>query len=411
MINILKPELCCGCAACVQRCPKHCIVFYEDAQGFLYPRVDKGKCIDCGLCEKVCPIINKNPSVKMPEEVIAYKNMNDDIRKSSSSGGFFTAIAEKIISQDGVVFGARFDEHWNVVHDYTETQEGLPAFRMSKYVQSKIGDTFRQTEAFLKNGRKVLFTGTPCQISALHLFLRKSYENLYTLDFVCHGVPSPGVFRWYLQEELNKVAYGDNNSVSFPTIHSIPKEDVHCPDGLELKSIRFRDKCTGWKKYSFALDFAKATAAGEKIQFMLSTDLSKHPFLNGFINDLYLRPSCYKCPSKSLSSNSDFTVADFWGQENSFPEFDNNTGVSAVFANTPKSKCLINELQNSLIKHIAFNVFYSENPSLCHSVNLKRRTIKFWKYYGKYSFTETIQMAIRNDFIDILIKAKHRLFK
>lgn len=413
MIKILKSELCCGCAACVQKCPKQCISFHEDSKGFCYPEVNESLCVDCGLCEKVCPIINKREPGEQPKKVIAFKNQDDEIRKKSSSGGFFTVLAEKIIDEGGVVFGARFDERWNVVHSYTETKEGLAAFRCSKYVQSYIGDSFKEVETFLKSGRKVLFTGTPCQVSALHLFLRKDHDNLYTMDFVCHGVPSPGVFRWYLQGELNEIARkGNKNTVSLPTITSIPKGDVLIPKGIKIKDIRFRDKSTGWKKYSFALDLTKATAEGEKIQFTLSKDLTQHPFLRGFIGDLYLRPSCYNCPAKALSSRSDFTVADFWGQEDNFPNFDNNTGVSAVTLNTDKSHLLASSFFNghkSIEKD--FNIFYQHNPSFIHCVKLKRTSAKFWKLYGKYSFEETLKRTYKNNIIDIYFKIKNRIIK
>lgn len=200
MIDIKDKKLCCGCNACVQRCPKQCISVQKDEEGFLYPIVDLSICIDCGLCEKVCLVLNQG-SERNPIEVFAAVNKDDSIRMQSSSGGIFTALAEQIIQEKGVVFGARFDEKWEVKHDYTETIEGLKAFRGSKYVQSRIGDTFSKAEFFLKAGRKVMFTGTPCQIAGLRLFLRKEYENLLAVDIICHGVPSPLVWRKYLGEK------------------------------------------------------------------------------------------------------------------------------------------------------------------------------------------------------------------
>ena len=203
MINIQDKKDCCGCAACVQRCPKQCISLQEDSEGFLYPMVDASLCIDCGLCEKVCPIIHQADQ-RTPLGVYAAKNPDEAVRMQSSSGGVFTMLAERVLAEGGVVFGARWDERWEVVHDYVETAEGLAQFRGSKYVQSKIGRTFQQTESFLKQGRQVLFSGTPCQIAGLKNYLRKEYDNLLAVDFICHGVPSPGVFRTYLQEEINE---------------------------------------------------------------------------------------------------------------------------------------------------------------------------------------------------------------
>lgn len=201
MINIIEKKDCCGCSACVQRCPQQCISLEEDEEGFLYPIINEAACIDCGLCEKVCPVLHSGDAHK-PLKVFAAKNNNEKIRVESSSGGVFTVLAELVIDEGGVVFGAKFGEHWDVIHDYTETKEGLAAFRGSKYVQSRIGDCFNKAKSFLVQGRKVLFSGTPCQISGLKRFLGKEYDSLLTVDFICHGVPSPKVWRMYLNETI-----------------------------------------------------------------------------------------------------------------------------------------------------------------------------------------------------------------
>ena len=214
MIDIKEKNNCCGCSACVQICPKQCISMAADNEGFLYPQVNSAICIDCGLCEKVCPVINQS-APREPLVVYAAKNNNEDIRLKSSSGGIFTLLAEKVIEEGGVVFGAKFDADWNVVHDYTETIEGLAAFRGSKYVQSIIGDNFKTAKQFLNNGRKVLFSGTPCQIAGLKKYLRKEYDNLLTVDVVCHGVPSPMVWRDYLDYKRAKRAAGKNTVSEF----------------------------------------------------------------------------------------------------------------------------------------------------------------------------------------------------
>lgn len=167
----------------------------EDEEEFLYPQL----CIQCGLCENVCPVINQNEP-REPLKVYAAKNNNEEIRLKSSSGGVFTIFAEYVIAQGGVVFGVGYNEHWEAAHRYTETKEGLDAFRMSKYVQSLIENTFKEAESFFKKGRLVLYTGTPCQIAGLKKYLRRDYGNLLTMGFICHGIPSPGVFRWYLGE-------------------------------------------------------------------------------------------------------------------------------------------------------------------------------------------------------------------
>jgi len=200
-VQLVKRELCTGCGACYSICPVHCISMQEDPEGFLYPVIEKEKCTSCKKCENVCPAIVQGNERK-PLSVYAAKNLNEEIRRQSSSGGIFTLIAESIIQKGGVVFGARFNGNWEVVHDYTETEEGLAAFRGSKYVQSRIGDTYLKAKDFLLAGRKVLFSGTPCQIAGLKAFLQKDYDNLLTVDLICHGVPSPLVWKRYLDEVI-----------------------------------------------------------------------------------------------------------------------------------------------------------------------------------------------------------------
>ena len=275
MIEIRNKRDCCGCNACVQKCPQQCIGQSEDAEGFIYPQVDKARCVGCGLCEKVCPVINQNPKSK-PLKVMAGRNGNEEIRMQSSSGGVFTLLAEKIIGRGGVVFGARVDENWNVVHSYTECTDGLAAFRGSKYVQSRIGETFRQAREFLRQGREVLFTGTPCQIAGLHRFLGKEYGNLFTMDIVCHGVPSPVVWKKYVRRLV-----------------------ADSPSDYRLDGVYFRDKRTGWKEFSFSAHLSsleKSTLHTEKFY--------RNKYMRGFLANLYLRPSCHQCPSKSGKSGA-----------------------------------------------------------------------------------------------------------
>lgn len=320
MIHITDKKDCCGCNSCVQRCPKSCITMHEDEEGFLYPEVDESKCIHCGLCENVCPVIYKAEGRK-PIAVYAAKNRNEEIRRQSSSGGVFTALAEEVIKEGGVVFGVRFNENWEVVHGYTESLDGLSAFRGSKYVQSRVGDSFLQVESFLKSGRKVLFSGTPCQVAGLHRFLRRRYENLLTVDFICHGVPSPGVWREYLKEETARQCGGKNTVLS----HPIVKEG-----DVLIENISFRDKRLGWKKYSFALTLSVPIGHGEKNTVLLSESLNKNIFLRGFLANVFLRPSCYSCKLRNLKSGSELTIADCWGVENYMPAFYDKKGVSLI---------------------------------------------------------------------------------
>ena len=286
MICIQDKKDCCGCSACVQKCPKHCISFYEDEEGFLYPRIDTNNCIDCGLCEKVCPFLNCDKAVP-PQEVWAVKNQNESDRMHSSSGGVFIALAREVLAWGGVG---------------------------SKYLQARVETGFADAERFLKQGRHVLFSGTPCQVAGLHKYLRKDYPNLLSVDFLCHGVPSPGVWRRYLKETMNDLqsarrAVAGKNTV-FPSLNVMPT----------IVGIEFRDKTLhGWKKYSFVVRGSSAFKADKN---------------SVFLSDIYLRPSCYECKCKNGVSHSDLTIADFWGIDRLIPDFDDDKGVGLVLVNT-----------------------------------------------------------------------------
>lgn len=378
MIRISDSSRCCGCSACVQRCPKQCISLREDAEGFLYPEVDTSHCVNCGLCEQVCPELHADVE-RQPLQTFAAINPDAEVRRTSSSGGVFTALAEQVIDAGGVVFGAAFDAHWEVRHRYAETREELAAFRGSKYVQSVIGDTFLQAERFLKSGRQVLFSGTPCQIAGLRRFLRRDYDHLLCVDFVCHGVPSPGVFRAYLAEEMTKIAHKGEKKYrfAFSTIPSIPKADVLAARlGCRIDDIRFRDKTNGWKKFRFALSLSKASAAGEKIPFCALTDderttsscFTENAFMQAFLRDLILRPSCYACPAKCFRSGSDLTLGDYWGVEHEAPHLDDDGGTSLVFANSGRGQQFLSSLP--FLLHLQpFGRVHAHNPSITVSVS------------------------------------------
>ena len=354
MIQISNKSKCCGCTACVSICPKQCITMREDEEGFLYPMMDSSLCIDCNLCKKICPELHSKER-REPLNVYAAKHKNEQVRLASSSGGIFTLLAERIIDENGVVFGARFNSNWNVIHDYTETKKGLTAFRGSKYVQSYMGNCYQKVKFFLQQGRKVMFTGTPCQIAGLKNYLRKDYDNLLTVDVVCHGVPSPKVWQMYLDEITRK---GGKNSVLFH----------HIAEKADINHIDFRSKSTGWKKYSFALTLSEATADGEKNTVLLSSIFTENPYMNAFLSNLSLRPSCYDCPAKSGKSGSDITIADFWGIENVSPEFDDDKGISLVLSYSEKGGRWLSGLDCECID-VDYRSAKKMNPSISSSVS------------------------------------------
>lgn len=348
MIQITDKQKCCGCSACVQKCPKQSISLHEDNEGFLYPHIDTETCIDCALCEKVCPILNPYET-REPLQVLAAINKDEKIRMESSSGGIFTLLAEPIIREGGVVFGARFDDEWQVTLDYTETIDGLAAFRGSKYVQACTGETYKQCEQFLKAGRKVLFTGTPCQIAGLHHYLRREYDNLITCDFVCHGVPSPKVWRMYLKEIIE----GANKAIT---------------------DIQFRNKDNGWKKFNFKLSYNAETKTTT-----LSSCHRDNLYMRAFLQDMILRPSCHNCNAKQGRSMSDITIADFWGIHNNHPEMDDDKGTELVIIHTNKGKASL-DLSLTDYKETNYEDATPFNNGLKPSTPTHRNRSKFFEH-------------------------------
>lgn len=358
MIRIKDKKDCCGCNACVQRCPKQCITMRTDYEGFLYPNIDITTCIDCGLCEMVCPVLN-NAEPKQPLIVYAAYSKNEEIRRQSSSGGIFTLLAEETIKRGGVVFGVKFNKDWMPEFDYTETIEGIAPYRGSKYVQAIVGNAYKIAEDFLKTGRDVMFSGTPCQIAGFKRFLRKEYKNLLTVDIICHGVPSPKVWSMYLNETFFKLLAtrpDGKNTVNSATA-GISKSCI--------EAINFRSKISGWKKYSFLLKLNLPNSDG-KNTIVFAETLDKNTFMRAFLNDTILRPSCYSCPVKQGKSHGDITIADFWGINVVDPTFDDDKGCGMIFLNSKKGediyKCI-----DTIHKEIAFNDGIRYNSAYCHS--------------------------------------------
>lgn len=317
LMGIIDKKQCTGCMACTNSCPKNAITIEKDVNTeFLYPKINTEDCINCNICKKVCPIKNKLPENKNDIKVYACKNKNDEIRMKSSSGGIFTLIANYILKQNGVIFGAAFNENFEVVHMWTDNEEGLEKFRGSKYVQSQIGKSFKQVKNFLEEGRKVLFTGTPCQIEGLLTYLRKDYENLYTQDIICHGVPSPKVWRKYLEYKkiINK---------EFP------------------RKVNFRKKeIAGWNAYHVSFTYS---------HFEENVHHNNDPYMKLFLNNFDLRDTCYNCNFKREKRKSDITVADFWGIKNIRPEMNDEKGTSAILVNSQKGKEIFENIKNNIV--------------------------------------------------------------
>lgn len=325
MINITDKRNCCGCTACQHICPKKCISMQEDEEGFLYPLINISSCINCHLCERVCPSLNRFKS-SFPTSCFASKSLDESLRLSSSSGGIFSLLANKIIENKGIVFGARFMNDWTVAHDYTASREDLFYFRGSKYVQSYLGDSFIKVKQYLNDGRLVLFSGTPCQVAGLNHFLSKKYQNLITIDIVCHSISSPLVWKKYLDEICN---------------------------GGEIKEITFRDKSLGW--YSYALKICGKDSKGNDIVYDHGSH-NQNPFMRGFLENLTVRPSCFNCPARNYVTGSDIMLADFWHLNQYHPDWDDNKGMSLALVLSEKGRIFFDSCKNNLFREeISYN--------------------------------------------------------
>ena len=381
MINITNKVDCCGCNACEDVCPKKAISFKTDVEGFWYPEVDTDLCIKCDLCNKICPVIN-NTKVKHNDykKPLCYASINKDIevRFDSTSGGIFSALAEKTYKEKGYVGGAIFEEDFSVKHIVSSDRKDLLKLRSSKYLQSNAIGFYKKVKLLLKNGEKVLVCGTPCQIAALKLYLQKDYDNLILVDFICRGINSPKVFRKYLdylEERYNsKVVY-----------------------------FKAKNKELGWRKLTSKVVFKnKAT---------LYDTWDSSYFTAGYLQtNVYSRPSCYDCKFKGFPRIADITIADYWGAEKSVgSEMDNDLGTSLVMLNSQKGKNYFESIQTHLLsKEISLESTIDGNRALLSPLAqpLVNRT-EFYKDLDQRPFLEVAKKYIkRHDDIQITQKGK-----
>jgi len=349
-------EKCCGCSACRNICPSSAIQMLPDEEGFLYPAVNTSLCVKCGLCRKVCAFQNGleyRENYDSPY-VYALKHKSDEVVMNSSSGGAFTSISDYIIERGGIVYGAAHDENLKTIHIRASNKEDRNKCRGSKYVQSDLADNFKKIKEDLSNGKKVLFTGTPCQVAGLRKFLDlSSCEDtcLYTADLVCHGVPSPQLFSEYIKYCEKK-------------------------RGVRIKEYCHRSKDSGWGHVEEAI-----YKNGMKDNFSFLSRIWR----NFYYSHLFFRPSCYICEYANLRRPGDITIADYWGIEKAHPEFADKNGVSLVLINTPKGKQLFESIQKSVL------CIQSDTKS-CMQKNLRqppdRPTARdsAWERYKKHGF-------------------------
>lgn len=351
MIKINNPADCCGCTACASICAHDAIIMKPDALGFLYPEVDKDKCVDCGLCEKVCAFNDHYDTSTNLEKPLAYGARHKDMNEveTSRSGAAFIAISDYILEQGGVVYGAGYTDHFRVVHKRATTKEERDEFKGSKYVQSDMTGVFRQVKQDLRDGLTVLFSGTPCQTSGLNSYVGKRLrENLFLVDIVCHGVPSPYMWRDY-------IAYLEKKQ------------------GSPIVWVNFRDK----QKYGWAAhhETFKFKSGGGKMSFT---------FL--FYKHIMFRKSCGNCHFANTKRPSDITIADFWGWEKTDPKFNaDNKGVSLVLLNTEKGRKLFEAVQDRL-NTIPAKLDDCLQPNMMHATINDPRRDQFEKEYIKKGF-------------------------
>lgn len=371
LYEIAGKRSCTGCGACVCVCPVGCIQMVENKEGFFYPVIDHTQCIGCKKCYKVCP--NEPEDDEDVVAVLAGYSHNRDIRLTSSSGGVFTHLAEEVLKRNGVVFGVAMQKSQAVVCA-VENIEEIPKLRGSKYVQSWVGNAYRQVEKYLKEGRLVLFSGTPCQIAGLYRVLKKEYMRLITVDFVCHGISSPQVLEKYLKERGN---------------------------GKRISEIVFRDKTEGWNKFSMKIKWEDHTVSRASME----EDL----YLQSFLKNLNLRSSCFSCKFRKIHRRSDITLGDLWGADEVVNGWTEDLGYSLILIQSKKGKELLESIKEKIVAvPVELSQVMLHNASLTTSPWDEYSRDLFFKNLKKYDLQRCISKAETNG---IKKKAGRKIWK
>ena len=343
MKEIVSKDLCTGCSACLNKCPKNAISMVEGNEGFKYPFVDENKCINCGLCKNICPVINTKENGSLNICFVGY-NKDKEVLLSSSSGGIFSLFADYVIENGGIVIGAALDNNLKCKHIVVNDKNDLYKLRGSKYLQSDLEDVFKIVKENIEN-KLVLFSGTPCQISGLRAYLKNDYNNLICIDLICHGVPTPKLFDKYIKE-------------------------IELFNNDEVIDYNFRDKSTGWDTYSNNAIFSKDN---------IITMVSENPYMKLFLSDIALRKSCYDCNFKIGNKYLDITLGDFWGVKDFYQEMYNRKGVSCIIVNTEKGLKVFEKIKDNICyKKCKLQEIIKGNPSLKLSAVMPKNRDKFF---------------------------------
>lgn len=347
---------CCGCEICVDVCPTKAIVMKEDEEGFKYLSIDNDKCINCGKCLKICPMRNNSFRTQKYERPLAYavKHKNEQDRMESRSGGIFTALSDVVLNNNGIIYGCILNDNFEAIHYRADNKENRNMMRGSKYVQSSMKGISNQVIEDLKKGKIVMFTGTGCQIQGIRQAVPTNLQkNLLLVDIVCHGVPSPKIWREYLKYMSNK--YKGN-----------------------ITAVDFRNKKEyGWKDHVESIE-VNGIRHDSKV------------YTNLFYNHVIIRPSCFKCPYKNLNRPGDITIADFWGIDDAVSSFNDNKGVSLVLINNDVGKEYFEKSKESIIYNLVDLEKTLQPPLKGNFIEPSNRR-KFWNIYYTKGFEKAIE--------------------
>lgn len=367
---------CYGCSACYNICPKNAIQMLPDQEGFLYPKVNVEECISCGLCERVCPSLYPPQLTGEYEECVVVQHKNKEVLYNSTSGGCIDALYEFVLNnKHGFAAGVIFDNSFMPMHIVTDQYEKAKAFRNSKYAQSDLRDVFRDIRKLLLQGSLVIFVGTPCQVAGLKTFLQSEYVNLITVDLVCRSIPSPKLWKSYLQWQEEK--YRDR-----------------------ITSVACRKKTYGYHSGALEIQFArgKCYRGSNRVDY----------YMKSFHHDICSRPSCYNCAFKTKHRCSDFTVFDAWKPQEVVlkPMKDNDEGYSNVLVHTEKGKKLLSEINNIVVYQAeAEKMFLFTGGMESHSIHYSEARDTFYKDLDQLGFPATVQKYVKISWLDQMIEA------